>query len=42
MVNTSPQAAADFWRARVAWQPTWNLQSADSHMLIDYVRVWAL
>jgi len=41
-LNTSPSAARDFWVARGAWQPTWNLQNTDSHMLIDYVRVWAV
>jgi beta-glucanase (GH16 family) len=41
-LNTSPRAAADFWLGRSAWQPTWNLHTADSQMQIDYVRVWAL
>lgn len=41
--NDSPRAAADFWNARSAWEPTWNRQhSDDSHMQIDWVRVWAL
>jgi len=41
-LNTSPSAARDFWSARSAWQPTWNLHNTDSQMQIDYVRVWAL
>ena len=39
--NGSPRATADFWEARSQWEPTWNLGGDDSHMQIDYVRIWA-
>jgi len=32
----------DFWKARHLWEPTWNRNTNSSHMMIDYVRVWAL
>lgn len=42
-LNTSPRASADFWEHRAWWEPTWNLgHSEDSHLQIEYVRVWAL
>lgn len=41
-LNTSPRAAADFWQGRSGWEPTWNKGTDDSHMQVDYVRVWAL
>ncbi|XP_072397174.1 beta-1,3-glucan-binding protein-like [Diabrotica undecimpunctata] len=31
-----------FWQANQQWKPTWNLNSDDSHLKVDYVRVWAL
>lgn len=40
--NDSPRAAADFWNGRNGWLPTWNRETSDSHLQIDYVRVWAL
>lgn len=40
--NTSPRAAADFWQGRTQWLPTWKMQTDDTHLQIDYVRVWAL
>jgi beta-glucanase (GH16 family) len=40
--NGSPTAMKEFWEARSEWEPTWNLQSEDSHLQVDYVRVWAL
>lgn len=41
--NQSPTAAADFWRARNDWLPTWNIDTnEDSHLQVDYVRVWAV
>lgn len=40
--NDSPTAPRDFWNARSGWLPTWNLGTDDSHLQIDYVRVWAL
>jgi len=42
-LNTSPRAAADFWEHRNQWDPTWNrVHSDESHLKVDYVRVWAL
>lgn len=36
-------AMADFWAARGQWMPTWNMAiNDDSHLQVDYVRVWAL
>lgn len=41
--NTSPTAARDFWRGKNGWLPTWNYKrNDDSHLQVDYVRVWAL
>lgn len=41
-LNSSPRPMADFWEARHLWEPTWNRASDDSHMQVDYVRVYAL
>lgn len=44
-LNSSPTAAADFWRARNSWLPTWNLVqnlSREASLIVDYVRIWAL
>lgn len=41
-LNNSPRAATDFWSGRNNWLPTWNLSTEDSHLQVDYVRVWAL
>lgn len=40
--NQSPRASADFWEARSAWEPTWRTGTDDTHLQVDYVRVWAL
>jgi beta-glucanase (GH16 family) len=41
--NTSPTAMRDFWRGKSGWLPTWNYGiNEDSHLQIDFVRVWAL
>lgn len=43
--NGSPTAAADFWKARNTWLPTWNLVqnlSREASLIVDYVRIWAL
>lgn len=41
--NDSPTAMRDFWNGRSRWEPTWNMQfTDDSHLQVDYVRVWAL
>ncbi|KAJ8935957.1 hypothetical protein NQ318_015792 [Aromia moschata] len=41
-INSSPKAATDFWEGREQWLPTWNVGTDDSHLQVDYVRVWAL
>lgn len=40
--NSSPNPMSQFWWGRKQWEPTWNLRSDNSHLKIDYVRVWAL
>jgi beta-glucanase (GH16 family) len=40
--NTSPQASTDFWNGRGQWLPTWNLNTNNAALVVDYVRVWAL
>jgi hypothetical protein len=39
-LNTSPQAAFDFYAGKDGWYPTW--QGEDAAMQVDYVRVYAL
>lgn len=39
--NKSPCPMKDFWQKRNEWLPTWNMKSDDSHLKVDYVRVWA-
>lgn len=41
-LNTSPRASGDFWDGREQWLPTWNLGTEDSHLQVDYVRVYAV
>lgn len=40
--NNSGRAATDFWEGRSGWESTWNRTTDDSHMQVDYVRIWAL
>lgn len=40
--NDSPAAARDFWNGRSDWLPTWNRNTDDSHLQVEYVRIWAL
>ncbi|XP_050515647.1 beta-1,3-glucan-binding protein-like isoform X1 [Diabrotica virgifera virgifera] len=40
--NTSPNAATNFWEGREQWLPTWNIGTEDSHLQVDYVKVWAI
>lgn len=40
--NGSPRAATDFFDYRHWWLPTWNQATDQSHMQVDYVRVWAV
>ncbi|KAL1505517.1 hypothetical protein ABEB36_005065 [Hypothenemus hampei] len=39
--NTSPTASTDFWKGKSQWEPSWHLGTDDSHLIIDYVRVYA-
>lgn len=42
-LNSSPQAATDFWNGRDQWLPGWNLdKSLDAALIVDSVHVWAL
>ncbi|CAD7089076.1 unnamed protein product [Hermetia illucens] len=43
--NSAPHGCTNFWHGHDAWLRTWNYYvpgNTDSHMQIDYVRVWAL
>lgn len=40
--NGSPTAPRDFWRGRGQWESSWNRHNDDSHLQVDYVRIWAL
>lgn len=40
--NTSPHSTTEFWEAKNQWEPTWNLNTDDSHLIVDYVRVYAV
>ena len=41
--DTSSRAAAEFWEKKNDWLPGWNLgANDDSHLQVDFVRVWAL
>lgn len=40
--NTSETAYKEFWEARSIWEKTWNMDTDDSHLQIDYVKVWAV
>lgn len=41
-VNTSPTAITDFWQGREQWESTWNLGTNDSHLIVDYIKVYAV
>ncbi|KAJ8930603.1 hypothetical protein NQ314_016573 [Rhamnusium bicolor] len=41
-LNGSPKASTDFWMGRDQWLPTWHLGTDDSHLQVDYVKIWAL
>lgn len=41
-LNSSPRSSADFWEGREQWLSTWNLETDDSHLQVDYVRVYAV
>lgn len=40
--NTSPTSYRDFWEGRRFWEPTWKMNTDDSHFQIDYIKVWAI
>ena len=43
--DSSPagQAMTNFWNGRAQWESSWNRHGNDqSHLQVDYVRVWAL
>lgn len=40
--NWSPQAARDFWNGNWQWRPTWNEQTEQRALKVDYIRIWAL
>ncbi|KAH1020465.1 hypothetical protein HUJ04_010118 [Dendroctonus ponderosae] len=39
--NESPTASSDFWGARSQWEPSWNRNTDSSHLIVDYVQVYA-
>jgi beta-glucanase (GH16 family) len=41
-VNTSPTAITEFWRGKDQWLPTWQLDTDNAALQIDYIRVYAL
>lgn len=41
-LNSSPTPLKDFWESRGQWLPTWNLDTDDSHLKIDYVKIFAI
>ncbi|CAH1105311.1 unnamed protein product [Psylliodes chrysocephalus] len=40
--NSASDASTAFWKGREQWLPTWNISTDDSHLQIDYVKVWAI
>ncbi|CAH1105310.1 unnamed protein product [Psylliodes chrysocephalus] len=40
--NNAGDATTAFWKGREQWLPTWNIGTDDSHLQIDYVKVWAI
>lgn len=41
-VNNNGRAMADFYIGKDQWHSGWNLHTNQSHLQVDYVRVWAL
>ena len=35
-----PTAMRKFWESRSKWLPTWNINTEDNAMQIDYIRVY--
>ncbi|ENN78827.1 hypothetical protein YQE_04710, partial [Dendroctonus ponderosae] len=40
--NTSPTAYRDFWKGKDQWLPTWNMDNDDTHLIVDYIKVFAI
>lgn len=40
--NEADNAPTTFWQGNKEWLPTWKRNTDDSHLQIDYVKVWAL
>lgn len=40
--NNAQYPMTDFWDGREQWLQTWNTTADSSHMMVDYVRVYAL
>ena len=41
-LNSSSRSRADFWNGRSQWESSWSRQTDQSHVKVDYVRVYAL
>lgn len=41
-INTSPTATSDFWNGKSQWESTWAYGTDQSHLIIDYVQVYAV
>jgi hypothetical protein len=39
---SDPVQMRPFWENREHWLPTWNIETEDNAMRIDYIRVYAL
>lgn len=39
--NNSPHAMLDFWNGRSGWMPTWETETDDTHLQVDYVKIYA-
>ncbi|XP_066259306.1 beta-1,3-glucan-binding protein-like [Euwallacea similis] len=40
--NNSTTSYRDFWKGKEQWLPTWNMENSDTHLIIDYVKVYAI
>ncbi|CAG9855666.1 unnamed protein product [Phyllotreta striolata] len=40
--NAADNAMTTFWQGKGEWLPTWKMNTDDSHLQVDYVKVWAL
>ncbi|KAH1027565.1 beta-1,3-glucan-binding protein [Dendroctonus ponderosae] len=39
--NDSPTPMTDFWKGKTQWEPTWNRDTDESHLIVDYIQVFA-